>query len=701
MDPSALNPWSARAIAAARVMSVLVVLVAVAVLVGWWRGDAALTALYLPGPTLKTNSAVCLSCGALANLLLTVTRIRRSRWRVFPSLLAILQMSIGALTLSEHATGRDLGIDQLLATEAAGAEATTSPNRMGPIASTTNTLLGMALLMSASRSTRRRGRSYVPALIGSIITILPLVGYAYGFSELYAVSRFTGIALVTAGALLTLSIAIQAGLPDAGLVALLCREDEVGVFARRMLPAAILLPFGLGWFLARTIATGLIDAPFAMSAMSLVLIVLLVGVIWRTGQQLVLSLDARAASERALAESERTLRNTDQQKTEFLATLSHELRNPLAPIRFAVELLNGPPPVAERARNTIERQVRHLTRLIDDLLDLTRINRNKLELHVRPSELRQLVTDALDAVSNEIKTARHRLEIKVPAEPVWLHVDPDRVVQMLVNLLTNATRYSEAGGLITIEAHVESANVVVSIRDSGQGLDPGDLERVFERFVQVGTTRHGGLGIGLALVKALAELHGGSVEARSDGIGRGAEFRVRLPRATDAPRLAPAAETPAIAALRILVVDDNRDAADMLGRLLATRGHNVLVAYDGEEALRECLAFKPQAAFLDIGMPGMDGYQLAGELRRQPNAYDLFLVAVTGWGQEEDRQRAMTAGFNGHLTKPADPEQIVALLTARFSPVPAAPADSGDPAQPENEPVVADRGSSEGTSPHI
>ena len=685
MDPSPLNPWTARAIAVSRAGSVLVALVALAVLVGWWQAHPALTSLYLSGPTIKTNAAVCLMCGALAALVLTITR-RRIGWRLLAIVLAAVQLSVGALTLSEHLVGWDLGIDQLLATEAAGAQATTSPNRMGPIASTTNILLGVALLMAASRSARRRARSYVPALVGSIVTLLPVVGYAYGFSELYAVARVTGIALVTAAALLTLSIAIQAVEPDTGLVALVCREDEVGVFARRMLPAAILLPFGIGWLLARTVGAGLIDAPFAMSAMSLVLIVLLVGVIWRTGQQLVVSLDARAASERALAESERSLRNTDHQKTEFLATLSHELRNPLAPIRFAVELLNGPPPVAERARHTIERQVRHLTRLIDDLLDLTRINRNKLELHARPCDLRQLVTDALDAVSNEIKAARHRLEVNVPPEPVWLHADPDRVVQMLVNLLTNATRYSEPGGLITIDARVEKAGVVLSVRDSGQGLDPGDLERVFERFVQVGTTRHGGLGIGLALVKALAELHGGSVEARSDGIGRGAEFRLRLPRATDVPRPAPPTETQEIPPLRILVVDDNRDAADMLGRLLATRGHNVLVAYGGEEALRECLGFKPQAAFLDIGMPGMDGYQLAGALRRQLEAYDVFLVAVTGWGQEEDRQRAMTAGFNGHLTKPADPEQIVGLLAERFS---------ASSTEPSSETVVDDPGPAE------
>ena len=482
---------------------------------------------------------------------------------------------------------------------------------------------------------------------------------------------------MNAVALFVLALAVQAGRPDTGLALLFCREDEVGVFARRMLPAAVLLPFGIGWVLARQFGAGHVDAPFAISTMALVLIVLMAGVIWRTGTQLVLSLDARAATERALAESERTLRETDQQKTEFLATLSHELRNPLAPIRFAVELLNGPPPAAESARRTIERQVQHLTRLIDDLLDLTRITRDKLELHVRPSELRQLVNDAVNAVSSEIKRAGHKLEIDLPPQPVWLNVDPDRVVQMLVNLLTNATRYSEPGGRIRVATTAADGDVTIHVRDSGHGIAAVDLDRVFERFVQVGETRHGGLGIGLALVKALAELHGGSVRARSAGRGKGSEFRLRLPRAAAPDAGAAAGDDPAMPSCRILVVDDNRDAADMLSRLLTASGHSVRLAYDGEEALRQAIAFNPQVGLLDIGMPEMNGYELAARLREHTQLRELFLVAITGWGQEEDRQRAMSAGFDAHLTKPADPVEIARLLAARFPDVePATPGRS-------------------------
>ena len=649
---------------------------AIAVLVGWFRDLPELTSLYLPGPTLKTNAAVCILCGALANLVLISTNNNRRAWLFVACALAAVPAVVGAATLSEHLTNRDLGIDQLLAPETPGAEATMSPNRMGPPASSGNMLLGLALFLSASRSARRRARSHLFALVTCVIALLPLIGYAYRFSEFFDVPRYTSMGLVTAVTLLMLAMAVQAGRPDAGLVALLCRGDEVGVFARRMVPASILLPFSIGWLLARTLGAGVVDASFAISAMGLALIVLLAAVIWSIGTQLALSLDARAASERALGESERTLRETDSQKTEFLATLSHELRNPLAPIRFAVELLNGPPAVSERARQTIERQVRHLTRLIDDLLDLTRINRNKLELHVRPCDLRQLVGDAVDAVSSEVKGADHTLDVEVRSQPVWVKVDPDRVVQMLVNLLTNASRYSEPGGKIFVRLAVARGEVTICVRDEGHGIEAADLERVFERFVQVGKTRHGGLGIGLALVKALAELHGGAVEARSEGPGRGSEFRVRLPRATAPRQHATAADSLSFAASRILVVDDNRDAADMLRGLLTASGHRVLVAYDGEEALRQAAAFKPQIGLLDIGMPGMDGYQLAARLRNDSQLQELFLVAITGWGQEEDRRRALAAGFDAHLTKPADPDQISALLAARF------PTAAGEPSPP-------------------
>jgi signal transduction histidine kinase/ActR/RegA family two-component response regulator len=664
LTPTTSATLARRAVVVARIASGLVAAAAVAILVGWLRDIPELTSLYLAGPTVKTNAALSILFGALANLVLTSSGDRRS-WRIAGYFAAAVPIVVGGLTLFEHLAARDLGIDQLIATEEAGALATMSPNRMGPPASIANLLIGLALFLGSSKSARLRTLSQTLSILTVGIALLPLMGYAYGFSELYEIARYTGIALANAIALLTLALAVQAGRPDVGLASLVCREDEVGVFARRMLPASVLLPFGIGWVLARTYTAGSVNLPFVISTMALVFILLMAGVIWRTGTQLILSLDARAATERALADRERTLREADQQKTEFLATLSHELRNPLAPIRFAVELLNGPASTAAAARQTIERQVQHLTRLIDDLLDLTRISRNKLELHVRPSDLRQLVHDAIDAVSNDVRRARHNLEVDLPPQPVWLNVDPDRVVQMLVNLLTNAIKYSDPGGKIRVGTEVENADVTIYVRDTGHGISAVDLDRVFDRFVQVGKTKHGGLGIGLALVKAFAELQGGSVRVRSAGRGKGSEFRVRLPRAAGPPEVTEGEVTP-IRACRILVVDDNRDAAEMLSGLLSGSGHTVQVAYDGETALRQAAAFRPEAGLLDIGMSGMDGYQLAARLRKDPQLKDLFLVAITGYGQEEDRRRALSAGFDAHLTKPADPTEIAKLLAARF-----------------------------------
>jgi signal transduction histidine kinase/ActR/RegA family two-component response regulator len=657
------NRLARRSIIGARIACILVAAAAIAVLTGWATGNVALTALYLPGPTMKTNAAVCALCVALANL---VFMWRRGLYVTAVAVtLALLPGAIGSLTIVEHMTGWDAGIDQWLFTELPGALATTSPNRMGPPASTAYLLLSASLLLTELAHGHWRARGLFVALLVCLGTLLPLIGFAYGVDQFYDIAQLTGISLATALSLFALGGAVQAGRPAGGLSSLMCREDEVGVFARRLLPAAVLLPFGIGWLLARLIGGNIVERPFAISAMALVLIVGMLAVIWRTGILLIRSLDARAATERALSESERSVREADRQKTEFLATLSHELRNPLAPIRFAVELLKTPS-AADRARLTIDRQVRHLTRLIDDLLDLTRVAGGKLELHVRPCELRTLVQDAVDAVAGETTRQRQHVSVDLPAQPVWLEADPDRVIQMLVNLLTNAARYSDPGGGIAVGAELDKAHVTVFVRDTGHGIAADNLERIFERFVQVEPHRQGGLGIGLALVRALAELHRGTVEARSDGLGRGSEFRIRLPRAMTPAVHATETESPAAAALRVLVVDDNRDAAEMLSGLLLSKGHAVAVAYSGDEAIRVAATFRPQVGLLDLSMPGLDGYQLATLLRSDERHRDVLLVAITGWGQEEDRRRALASGFDAHLTKPADPSAVTALLATRL-----------------------------------
>ncbi len=648
-------------------MCLLIGLIGVTVTVGWLVDVPGLQSLHLSGPILKTNAAICLACCAFANLIGLSTKGRG--WAIVANLLALVPLVVGALTLSQHLVGWNLHIDELLAPEPAGALATMSPNRMGPPAAFIYLLLGVSLLLADRRSLRKREVSQTLALLSAVIALLPLIGFAYGFSQLYLVAQYTGIAFVTTVCLLLLSLSVPLGRPvQSGLGALVCRDDEVGVLSRRFLLAGLVLPFGMGWALARLLGADAIDGPFALSAMALLLIVSLAALIWRTGRQVAASMDARAAAERALSESEQSLREADRQKSEFLATLSHELRNPLAPMRFAVELLKGPPSVAEPARQTIERQVRHLTRLVDDLLDLTRISRNKLALAARPCAVKPLVADAVDAVTGEAEQAGLRLVITQPADPVWIDVDPERFVQMIVNLLTNAVRYSDAGETVFVEVSADASSVAVAVRDTGEGIAPEDLGRVFDRFVQIGNSQHGGLGLGLALVKTLAELHSGSVQAKSAGLGHGAEFIVRLPR-VGAPAAAAAASAPAArsagAPCRILVVDDNRDAADMLATFLRSDGHDVRVASDGRAALAEAAAFQPEVALLDIGMPDLNGYEVARRLRREAATARTLLVAITGWGQDGDRRRALAAGFDAHLTKPADPSAIAALLDER------------------------------------
>jgi signal transduction histidine kinase/CheY-like chemotaxis protein len=672
---------AARSVRLAKALSLLVAAAGVIVVAAWLLHVPAVTSMS-NGTNIKTNTGVCLAAIGLGNWILLSAQDWRAR--LAGQALALCAGLIGALTLSQHLVGWNLGIDQLIATEAPGSFATVSPNRMGPPASLASLLLGLALLTLDRPWPRLRRTGLACAAATCALTILPIMGFAYGLTMLYAVARLTGISPITAIALLLLGLAVQMGRPGMGLTAILCREDEIGRSSRRLAAAGIALPFALGWILARLHLAGIVDAPFAISTMALVLIAILAGLIWRTGTELARAADRRAATERALSLSEAELRAADQQKTEFLATLSHELRNPLAPIRFALELLDGPPATAAKARETVARQVTHLTRLVDDLLDLTRITRNQLELHPRACDLRQLVTDAVDGVAAEIAKARHRVDLELPAEPVWLQVDGDRVIQLLVNLLTNASRHSDPGGHITIAAAADREAVTIAVRDGGHGIAAADLERVFDRFVQVGDKRRGGLGLGLALVKTVAELHGGSVEARSGGRGQGAEFRVRLPRAAAPPAAEPPPDRPQPQTCAILVVDDNRDAADMLAGLLRLQGHHATVAYGGAEALRQAALAPFDAGLIDVGMPDMDGCALAQRLRADPGLRGMFLVAITGWGQEEDRRRALAAGFDAHMTKPAEPEALAALLAGRFAPraaaASAAPSASAEPA---------------------
>jgi len=375
-----------------------------------------------------------------------------------------------------------------------------------------------------------------------------------------------------------------------------------------------------------------------------------------------------------LAHANEALRDADRRKDEFLATLAHELRNPLAPIRNALQILKMPrvdAATVERSREMMERQVHHLVRLVDDLLDVSRVMQGKIELRKEPVELAAVVARATETAQPLIEAQGHRLGISIPSESLLLDADPVRLAQVVANLLTNAAKYTEPSGRIWLAAERVGREAVLRIRDNGIGITPAMLPRIFDLFVQVDhatTKAQGGLGIGLTLVKNLCEMHDGSVEARSAGLGKGSEFIVRLPISTkglpDAgtPEPGLAAGPAAHSGHRLLVVDDNRDAADSLAMLLELQGHEVRVAHSGSAALEMTEAYTPDVVFLDIGMPGMDGYEVARRLRRQPGLEEVVLAALTGWGQQEDRRRTADAGFDHHLVKPPDPKAVESVL---------------------------------------
>ncbi|MCU1280782.1 MAG: Histidine kinase, partial [bacterium] len=385
---------------------------------------------------------------------------------------------------------------------------------------------------------------------------------------------------------------------------------------------------------------------------------------------------ARRALEKAQAEREKLLAEVEaasRAKDEFLAMLGHELRNPLSPIVTALELMKLRGGQTSKEQVVIERQVTHLVRLVDDLLDISKITRGKVELRRETVEVSEVLAKAVEMASYLLEQRSHQLSIDVEPGLRW-HGDPVRLAQVVSNLLTNAARYTEVGGHIWLAAAADGHEVVISVKDNGIGLAPEMLPRVFDLFFQGKRNvdrAEGGLGIGLTLVKNLVALHGGTIAALSEGLGRGSVFVIRLPAATDAAalespqRAAAAATTLAMAARRrVLVVDDNEDAAELLSEMLRTVGHEVAVANDPLAALAVAKEFQPDVAVLDIGLPVMDGYELAAKMRESRSAHGCRMIALTGYGQDHDRVRSEAAGFAEHLVKPVDMGKLLSLVSA-------------------------------------
>lgn len=374
-----------------------------------------------------------------------------------------------------------------------------------------------------------------------------------------------------------------------------------------------------------------------------------------------------------LAKAERELREANRLKDEFLAILAHELRNPLGPIRNAVEVLRNLDPYApqpqESARQMIIRQTDHMVRLVDDLLDVSRISQGKITLRVAPVELGEMLRSVLDTAREACERRRHALSVELPDEPLWVAGDGVRLAQIAGNLLNNACKFTPLGGVVTASLTREGDTALIRIRDNGIGIPAAQIGNIFKLFAQAGHASdrvQDGLGIGLSLVRTLVDLHGGSVAAESPGEGQGSTFEIRLPLCATPEGVASTAaaeDSPAAGpSRRVLVVDDNVDSADMVASLLSFCGHEVVTAHTGTDAIRLALAFRPHLVFLDIGLPDMPGTEAASAMRKLPELAGVRLVALSGYGQERDRENALAAGFDRHLTKPATFEALEAAV---------------------------------------
>ncbi len=370
-----------------------------------------------------------------------------------------------------------------------------------------------------------------------------------------------------------------------------------------------------------------------------------------------------------LGKVERELRDVDRRKDEFLATLAHELRNPLGPIRNSVELWRRLEPVLnpnlENARNTISRHTNHLAHLVDDLLDVSRISKGKISLRWEKVELKSFINSAIEQSAQAIENRRHQLSVNLPSENIWVSGDQVRLSQIVANLLLNAAKFTDPGGKIELSAHPIDDYIFIRLTDNGIGIADNKISSIFELFEQSGHVSdrvQDGLGIGLSLVRALVKLHGGEVQAKSEGLGQGSIFEIKLPIETVHEETVPEEHIQVEdTAKRILIVDDNEDGAITLAQLLELKGHEVQTAFTGVSAIEHASEFNPDIVFLDIGLPDLNGYEVAKKLRALPKGENFSLIALTGYGQAHDRQTALDSGFNDHFVKPIDFKKLEAI----------------------------------------
>jgi signal transduction histidine kinase/ActR/RegA family two-component response regulator len=661
---------------------------------GWVFHLPRLTDWNAGGISMFVNTAICASLGGAATLLLTDGISPPRIWAA--RIAALIVMLLAGLTAVEHISGVNLGIDTFLIDGTWGQRAATSPMRMGPPACASFLILGMSLLL-VSRGPRSRLIASHLAIIPLLIALLSVTGYWFGANQLFGVAHYTGIAFQTSTMVAALGIAAVALVPEFGMAATLRRDDAGGTVFRRLLLPIIVIPLLLGW--ARIVGQnmGLYDVAFGTALRSLIEVILFFGLLWATSISISRHATALKRSEQELRilaeersrllEAERAARSEAERastiKDEFLATLSHELRTPLNAILGWSQLLSSNSVSGDDFRQgteAIERNARLQTQLIDDLLDMSRIVSGKIRLDLQRVDLASIVEAAVDSVRPSAE-AKH-IQMRKAIDPLAGQVsgDPTRLQQVFWNLLTNAIKFTPKDGKVDVLLERVNSHVEVSVHDTGIGISLEFLPVIFERFRQAdaSTTRsHGGLGLGLSIVKTLVEMHGGSVQAKSAGQGRGTSFIVRLPfvairsdhsreRPTTPKSFAIDCEKIHLQGVNVLVVDDDTDARDLITRVLQECHAEVTTASSAKEALDLVAAVRPDVIVSDIGMPECDGYEFIRDVRRlsAQEGGGTPAVALTAFARSEDRTRALMAGYQVHLAKPIEPQELLVTVSS-------------------------------------
>jgi signal transduction histidine kinase/CheY-like chemotaxis protein len=620
------------------------------------------------GIAIKPNAALAaMSAGAG---LIALTRGYRRWTKALGALVALL----GGTAILQHWLQINLGVDTpSMFDRTWGRVSVAYAGRMGPPSAISWTIIGVALVRASWAENPARSASVTFfGLTTAGIASLPLVGYLYGAKSLYSLPFTTAISLQTATFIFAVSLGLIVGSYERDPMRLILDAGPAGALLRRIVPALVLIPIAIGFVGVQGERAGAHDGAFGSALRTLVEIALFLLLLWLTGNTIRREARRRSEAHAALHSSEQSLREADRRKDEFLAVLAHELRNPLAPIRSAAELMKLDVPAGSRlakCRGVIDRQVSHMARLLDDLLDAGRIANGKLELRKEKVELARVIRTAVETCAPLIEKAQHELTVSLPPQPILLDADPVRLAQLFGNLLNNACKYTRGGGHVVVEGTVNGSEAVVTVRDDGVGIPASRLSGVFQMFSgenPSGDRSSTGLGIGLHLVHRLVDMHGGTVTARSAGVDQGSEFVVRLPALVEhgEPSGAPmeACSRAKSQARRVLVVDDNEDAATGLAMLLQAVGNEATVAQDGPDAIEKASAYEPDVVLLDIGLPGMSGYDVCRTLRDQRGGRRPLVIALTGWGQDEDRRKSAAAGFDGHLVKPVSLEALQEVL---------------------------------------